>query len=109
MQTSGEVPGSRACLAIAGLKDEETKPKIEMAVGMVILILATEAELANGTRGTLVLDPRAKAMFSQITYHQDFLHPSFTSGWSPESALKKVLIPISSSMCRFQIKYGVSH
>ncbi|KAF8799800.1 hypothetical protein BYT27DRAFT_7119587, partial [Phlegmacium glaucopus] len=56
---SGETPNSRTRLAVANLKDDATKGlkrRVELAVGMramVTLNIATKAELANGTHGTV--------------------------------------------------------
>ena len=67
LRDTGEVPDNKTKLAIAGMRDEATKNlkmRVELAVGMkamVVLNIATEADVANGTRGTvegLVLDPR---------------------------------------------------
>jgi hypothetical protein len=64
---SGDVPDSKTKFAIAGLKDDATKNlkmRVELAVGMkamVVLNIATEADVVNGTRGTvqgIELDPR---------------------------------------------------
>jgi hypothetical protein len=64
---SGETPDLKTRLAVASLKDDATKNlkrRVELSVGMkamVVLNIATEADLANGTRGTvrgIALDPR---------------------------------------------------
>jgi hypothetical protein len=64
---TGDTPDRKTRLAVASLKDEATrnlKRQVELSVGMkamVVLNIATEADLANGTRGTvhgIVLDPR---------------------------------------------------
>jgi hypothetical protein len=64
---SGDRPDQQTRLAVAGLKDDATKNlkrRVELAVGMkamVVLNIATEADVANGTRGTvrgIALDPR---------------------------------------------------
>jgi hypothetical protein len=68
---SGQPPDPKTRLAVAGLKDDATKNlkrRVELAVGMkamVVLNIATEADIANGTRGTvrgLALDPREGQM-----------------------------------------------
>ncbi|KAF8803196.1 hypothetical protein BYT27DRAFT_7068478, partial [Phlegmacium glaucopus] len=54
---SGHRPNAKTRLAVACLKDEATKNlrgQVEIAVGMralVVLNIATEADIANGTRG----------------------------------------------------------
>ncbi|KAF8812817.1 hypothetical protein BYT27DRAFT_7272529 [Phlegmacium glaucopus] len=64
---SGDVPDKKTRLAVASLKDDMTKNlkgRVELSVGMkamVVLNIATDADVANGTRGTVegfVLDPR---------------------------------------------------
>lgn len=64
---TGETPDRRTRLAVASLRDDATKNlrrRVELSVGMramVVLNIATEADIANGTRGTvhgIVLDPR---------------------------------------------------
>jgi hypothetical protein len=64
---TGESPDNKTRLAVASLKDEVTKNlrrQVELSVGMkamVVLNIATEADVANGTRGTvrgIELDPR---------------------------------------------------
>ena len=67
IKDTGEEPDMSTKKEIAGLKDETTrnlKMRVELAVGMkatVVLNIATEADVANGTRGAVkgfVLDPR---------------------------------------------------
>lgn len=64
---TGEAPDQKTRLVAAGLKDNVTKNlkrQVELSVGMkamVVLNIATEADVANGTRGTvhgIILDPR---------------------------------------------------
>jgi hypothetical protein len=60
-QKSADELDGRTRFAIASWKNEETgrlKQRVEFAIGMkamVVLNIATEAELANGTRGRLRL------------------------------------------------------
>ncbi|KAF8799239.1 hypothetical protein BYT27DRAFT_7202404 [Phlegmacium glaucopus] len=60
----GDVPDMRMRLAVAALKDEATnnlKHRVELLKAMVTLNISTEADVANGTQGTvdgIVLDPR---------------------------------------------------
>ena len=55
IKDTGEVPDARTKIVIAGLRDEVTKNlrmRVELAVGMkamVVLNIATEADVANGT------------------------------------------------------------
>lgn len=120
IKDSGHTPDQTTRLAIAGLKDEATKNlrmRVELAVGMkamVVLNIATEADVANGTRGTVegfVLDPREGQTTSDdeghihlrypppVIYFRPQLHTTTTFDGVPEG-----IIPISPSMVRFSVE-----
>ena len=107
-------------LAIAGLKDDATKNlkmRVELAVGMkamVVLNIATEADLANGTRGTiegLVLDPREEHAFPSDEGHILLRYPPPVIYFKPDiptqttfEGVPRGVIPISPSMVRFNVE-----
>ena len=59
MRDTGDTPDNVTKLVIAGLKDDVTKNlkmRVELSVGMkamVVINIATDADIANGTRGTV--------------------------------------------------------
>ena len=119
LKETGEAPNNKTKLAIAGLKDEATKNlkmRIELAVGMkamVILNIATEADLANGTRGTvqgIALDPREAHTTPNEEGHIVLQYPPPVIYFKPDIETTTVfenvpegLIPISPSMLRFNV------
>lgn len=122
IKETGEVPDKRTKLAIASLKDDETrniKMRVELAVGMkamVVLNIATEADLANGTRGTiqgLVLDSREERTVADEDGHVHLRYPPPVIYFKPDLETNTVfegvpegLIPISPSMIRFNVDVG---
>ena len=119
IKETGEVPDKRTKLAIAGLKDEATKNlkmRVELAVGMkamVVLNIATEADLANGTRGTVqgfVLDPREGHTLPDEEGHIHLQFPPPVIYFKPDiqtttifEGVPEGIIPISPSMVRFSV------
>jgi hypothetical protein len=117
---TGGVPDQRTKLAIAGLKDEATKNlkmRVELAVGMramVVLNIATEADLANGTRGTVqgfVLDPREEHASPNEEGHIHLQYPPPVIYFQPDIETNTVfegvadgIIPISPSLMRFSVE-----
>ena len=59
MRDTGDTPDNVTKLAITGLKDDVTKNlkmRVELSVGMkamVVINIATDTDIANGTRGTV--------------------------------------------------------
>ena len=112
-------PDQRTRLTIAGLKDDATrnlKMQIELAVGMkamVVLNIATEADLANGTRGFVqgfVLDPREERTTPDSEGHVHLQYPPPAIYFKPDfetnttfQGLSDGIIPISPSMMRFSV------
>jgi ATP-dependent exoDNAse (exonuclease V) alpha subunit len=117
---TGESPDRRMKKTIAGLKDETTrnlKMKIELAVGMkamVVLNIATEADVANGTRGTVegfVLDPRETNTSPDEEGCIRLKYPPPVIYFKPDmhstakfEGLAEGIIPISPSKVRFSIE-----
>jgi PIF1-like helicase len=120
IKDSGEIPDRTTRLAIAGLKDEVTqslKLRVELAIGMkamVVLNIATEADVANGTRGTVVgfvLDPREETSPPDddglvhlrfpppVIYFRPDMQTSVVFDGVPEG-----VIPISPSLVRFSVE-----
>jgi hypothetical protein len=116
---TGDAPDKKTRHAIAGLRDDATrnlKMRVELAVGMkamVVLNIATEADLANGTRGTVqgfVLDPREENTTPDekgtihlkypppVIYFKPDLHTNTVFEGIPDG-----IIPISPSMVRFSV------
>jgi hypothetical protein len=114
---TGEAPDPSTRLAIAGMKDEVTnnlKRRVQLAVGMkamVVLNIATEAEVANGTRGTvegIVLDPREPKPRPKDDGTVHLCYPPAMIYFRPdmESAIEfngvpKGIIPITPSVVRY--------
>jgi len=109
---TGGVPDQRTKLAIAGLKN--LRMRVEMAVGMkamVVLNIATEADLANGTRGTVegfALDPREGRASPNEDGHIHLRYPPPVIYFKPDiktntvfEGLSEGIIPISPSLMRF--------
>lgn len=119
IKDSGETPNQGTRLAIAGLKDDATKNlkmRVELAVGMkamVVLNIATEADLANGTRGTIqgfVLDPREGHVLPDEEGHIHLRYPPPVIYFKPNirtnanfEGIPEGIIPISPSMVRFNV------
>ena len=119
VRETGEVPDMKTKLAIAGLKDDATKNlkmRTELAVGMkamVVLNIATEADVANGTRGTVegfVLDPRENSTTPDDEGCIHLQYPPPVIYFKPEMQTTTVfegvpegIIPISPSMVRFNV------
>lgn len=120
---TGNVPDKRTRMGIACLKDDATKNlkrQVELAVGMkamVVLNIATEADIANGTRGTveaIVLDPREQAITADDSDDNGCIHlqyPPPVIYFKPESqtnvtfqGLPNGIIPISPSVLKFSIE-----
>ena len=105
---------------IAGLKDETTrnlKMRVELAVGMkamVVLNIATEADVANGTRGTVkgfVLDPRETNTTPDEEGNIRLKYPPPVIYFKPDmqstttfEGLPEGIIPISPSKVGFSIE-----
>ena len=119
IKDTGETPNKKTKHAIAGLKDEATrnlKMRVELAVGMkamVVLNIATEADLANGTRGTVkgfVLDPRQDHTTPDNKGTIHLKYPPPVIYFQPDLRTNTVfegipngIIPISPSMVRFSV------
>ena len=108
-------------LAIAGLKDYVTKNlkmRVELSVGMkamVVLNIATDADIANGTRRTVegfVLDPREKSTTPDeddgcirlqypppVIYFKPYSHKTMSFEGEPVG-----IIPISPLTVRFSVE-----
>ena len=120
MRDTGDTPDNVTKLAIAGLKDDVTKNlkmRVELSIGMkamVVLNIATDADIANGTRGTVegfVLDPREKSTTPDedgyislrypppVIYFKPYSHTTLTFEGVPAS-----IIPISPSTVRFSVE-----
>ena len=120
VKESGDVPNNATKLAIAQLKDDTTKNlkmRVELAVGMkamVILNIATEADLANGTRGTvrgIVLDPREEHSPPDEEGHVRLKYPLAVIYFQPDQQTNVVfegvpdgIIPISPSEVGFSVE-----
>lgn len=116
---SGDTPDSKTRLAIAGLKDDATKNlkmRIELAVGMkamVVLNIATEADIANGTRGTvqgIELDPREEHTAPDHEGHIHLKYPPPVIYFRPDletnttfEGIPAGIIPISPSEVGFSV------
>lgn len=120
VKDTGNVPDKKTKLAIAGLKDDVTKNlrmRVELAVGMkamVVLNIATEADLANGTRGTiegLVLDPREEHAIPNDEGHIPLQYPPPVIYFKPDIPTQTIfegvprgIIPISPSTVGFNVE-----
>ena len=120
IKPTGEEPSTKTKLAIAGLKDEATrnlKMRVEVAVGMkamVVLNIATEAYIANGTRGTilgLALDPRERHTSPDEDGCIHLQYPPPVIYFKPDmqttttfEGLPEGVIPISPSMVGFSVE-----
>ena len=116
---TGEVPDQRTRLAVAGLKDEATKGlkrRVELSVGMkamVVLNIATEADVANGTRGTIhgiVLDPREDCTSPEEDGSIHLRYPPAVVYFKPDTQTQVIfegipegIIPIVPSKVGFSI------
>ena len=119
VKETGNTPDKRTRHAIAGLRDEATrniKMRVELAVGMkamVVLNIATEADLANGTRGTVegfILDPREEHTAPDEKGIIHLKYPPPVIYFRPDLQTNTVfegipdgVIPISPSMVRFSV------
>ena len=119
LKETGECPDQKTRLAIAAQKDEVTKNlrmRVELAVGMkamVVLNIATEADLANGTRGTVegfVLDPREQRTPPDERGTIHLKYPPPVIYFKPEMQTRALfegvppgIIPISPSMVGFSV------
>lgn len=119
LKETGEAPDKKTRYAIAGLKDEVTKNlkmRVELAVGMkamVVLNIATEADLANGTRGTVegfVLDPREERTSPDEKGNIRLKYPPPVIYFKPDMQTRAVfegvpagIIPISPSKVGFSV------
>ena len=120
VKESGAEPNKETRLAIAHLKDDVTKNlkmRVELAVGMkamVVLNIATEADLANGTRGIvrgIVLDPRENETPPDEEGHIHLKYPPAVIYFEPEIRTNTVfegisdgIIPISPSEVGFSVE-----
>ena len=120
IKDSGTTPSKQEKLAIASLKDDATKNlkmRVELAVGMkamVVLNIATEADLANSTCGTIkgiVLDPREELSSLDEDGHVHLQYPPAVVYFQPDLGTNTTfdgvppgIIPISPSMIRFNIE-----
>ena len=121
MRDTGDTPDNVTKLAIAGLKDDVTK-KLKMRVelslemkAMVVLNIATDADIANGTCGTVegfVLDPREKSTtpdeedgcihlqyLPPVIYFKPYSHKTMSFEGVPVG-----IIPISPSTVQFSVE-----
>ncbi|KAF8817657.1 hypothetical protein BYT27DRAFT_7074195 [Phlegmacium glaucopus] len=117
---SGEVPDKKTRLAVAKLKDDTTKNlkrRVELAVGMkamVVLNIATDAEVANGTRGSVegfALDPREGHTTPDEDGCVHLQYPPPVIYFKPEmetqitfEGIAKGIIPILPSMVGFRVE-----
>jgi hypothetical protein len=117
---TGDVPDIKTRLAIASLKDDATKnlkKRVELSVGMkamVVLNIATEADVANGTRGTveaIILDPREEHVSANEDGHIHLRYPPPVIYFRPDLETKiefegmpKGIIPILPSVVRFSVE-----
>lgn len=110
-------------VTIAGMKIDDTKRltnRIEVCIGMLVMVtlnLATEADLANGSRGIIediVLDPREEADNLQPTDEgiiwlqyppAMILFRPFHYEFEPFPSFEPGLIPIVPSEQNFNIHY----
>ena len=117
----GEIPDKKTKLTIASLKDKATKNLkmcVKLAVSMkamVVLNIATEADVANGTRGTVqgfVLDPREEhtSPDEEGCIHLQYPPPPPVIYFKPKMQTNTVfegipegIIPISPSMVHFGV------
>ena len=113
MKEMGGTPDMKTKVAIASLKDEVTKNlkmRVELAVGMkvmVVLNIAMEADLANGTHGTVqgfTLDPREEHVFPDQEAHICLHYPPPVIYFKPDiwmniafEGIPEGIIPISLS------------
>ena len=120
LKDSGESPDTKMKVAIAGLRDDMTKNlkmRVELAVGMkamVVLNIATEADVANGTRGTVegfFLDPRERHTRPDDEGNIHLKYPPPVIYFRPQMRTTTVfegvpegIIPISPSMVRFGVE-----
>ena len=120
LKDSGESPDTKTKIAIAGLRDNATKNlkmRVELAVGMkamVVLNIATEADVANGTRGTVegfFLDPRERQTQPDDEGNIHLKYPPPVIYFRPQMRTTTVfegvaegIIPISPSMVRFGVE-----
>jgi hypothetical protein len=117
---TGETPDATARLTIATLKDDVTKNlkgRVELAVGMkamVVLNIATEADIANGTRGIvegIALDPRENVGAPDDEGRIHLRYPPPIIYFKPDipteilfPGLEKGIIPILPSVVKFHIE-----
>lgn len=116
---TGEVPDLKTRLAVASLKDNVTKNlkrQIELSVNMkamVVLNIATEADVANGTRGTVhgfQLDPREVSAPPDEEGCIRIQYPPSVVYFKPDmkteikfEGVPKGIIPISPSKVSFNV------
>jgi hypothetical protein len=117
---TGDTPDRKTRYAIASLKDDATKNlkrQVELSVGMkamVVLNIATEADLANGTRGTvhgIVLDPREPCVIPgedgcihlhyppPVVYFKPDMQTQVTFEGVPEGIIPILPSKVSFSVC----------
>ena len=123
LKDSGDGPDQKTRQVITSLKDNATKNLkmwVELAVGMkvmVVLNIATEADVANGTHGTIqgfVLDPREKHMPLDKNGYIHLRYPPPVIYFQPKLQTSTVFegtppgtIPISPSMVQFTVDVNV--
>jgi hypothetical protein len=116
---SGEPPDLKTQLAAASLKDDATrnlKRRVELSVGMkamVVLNIATEADVANGTRGTvrgIALDPREPRVTPDDDGHIRLRYPPPVVYFEPDmqtemsfEGVPEGIIPILPSKVGFSV------
>lgn len=111
-----------ARLAVAKMKDKETgnlQDRVQLAVGMKAMVkinYAIEADIANGTRGTIesiVLDPREKEEIADENGDVMLKYPPALVLFKPDVPSKVTfegipagLVPITPSAANFTAKLG---
>ena len=119
LEETGGIPDKKTRLAVAALKDEATKNlkrRVELSIGMkamVVLNIATEADVANGTRGTvdaIVLDPREASTSSEEDGSVHLQYPPAVVYFKPDmkthvtfERVPEGIIPIVPSKIGFSV------
>jgi hypothetical protein len=122
LRDGGQPVPLEARVKIAGMSEKSTgrlREIVEIAVGMkamVVLNLATEADIANGTRGTItdiLLDPREEASDPDDEGVVRLRYPPAMVLFKPDcgtdivfEGLPPGVVPITPSACNFNIQTG---
>ena len=120
LANSGETLNNKTRKAVASLSDDATKPlkhEVEIAIGMkamVVLNISIEADVANGTRGTvtgITLDPRERNIQPKRDGHVHLRFPPAVIYFKPDrqtnitfEGITPGVIPLLPSQIRFNVE-----